>query len=106
MKIGLCIKYFQVFFKKPQKTYNTRMFESNWKYVTTMVKVFLKVANTHLYIIQKEINQEISYHMIPNVISHQKIIKHMGTHVITPRIIKKEIKHMGTHVITPRIIKK
>ncbi len=36
MKIGLCIKYFQVFFKKPKKTYNMRMFESNWKYVTTM----------------------------------------------------------------------
>jgi hypothetical protein len=31
------IKYFQVFFKKPKKTYNTRMFESNWAYVTTMV---------------------------------------------------------------------
>jgi hypothetical protein len=30
------IKYFQVFFKKPKKTYNTRMFESNWAYVTTM----------------------------------------------------------------------
>ncbi len=29
-------KYFQVFFKKPKKTYNTRMFESNWEYVTTM----------------------------------------------------------------------
>jgi hypothetical protein len=29
LKIGLCIKYFQVFFKKPKKTYNTRMFESN-----------------------------------------------------------------------------
>jgi len=32
------IKYFQVFFKKPKKTYNTCMFESNWEYVTTMVK--------------------------------------------------------------------
>jgi hypothetical protein len=30
------IKYFQVFFKKPKKTYNTRMFESNWEYVITM----------------------------------------------------------------------
>jgi hypothetical protein len=30
------IKYFQVFKKKPKKTYNTRMFESNWEYVTTM----------------------------------------------------------------------
>jgi len=30
------IKYFQVFFLKPKKTYNTRMFESNWEYVTTM----------------------------------------------------------------------
>jgi hypothetical protein len=29
-------KYFQVFFKKPKKTYNTCMFESNWEYVTTM----------------------------------------------------------------------
>jgi capsule polysaccharide export protein KpsC/LpsZ len=29
-------KYFQVFFKKPKKTYNTRMFELNWEYVTTM----------------------------------------------------------------------
>jgi hypothetical protein len=28
LKIGLCIKYFQVFFKKPKKTYNTRMFEN------------------------------------------------------------------------------
>ncbi len=36
MKIGLCIKYFQVFLKMPKKMYNTRMFESNWKYVTTM----------------------------------------------------------------------
>jgi hypothetical protein len=31
-------KYFQVFFKKPKKTYNTRMFESNWEYVTTMAR--------------------------------------------------------------------
>jgi hypothetical protein len=30
-------KYFQVFFKKPKKMYNTRMFESNWEYVTTMI---------------------------------------------------------------------
>jgi hypothetical protein len=29
-------KYFQVFFKKPKKTYNTCMFESNWEYVITM----------------------------------------------------------------------
>ncbi len=43
MKIGLCIKYFQVFFLKPKKTYNTRMFESNWKYVTTMIRKLPKL---------------------------------------------------------------
>jgi hypothetical protein len=38
------------------------------------MKVCFKVTNTHLYTIQKETNQEISYHMAPHVISH-KIIK-------------------------------
>jgi hypothetical protein len=38
------------------------------------MKVFFKVTNTHIYIIQKETNQEISYHMVPHVIPH-KIIK-------------------------------
>jgi hypothetical protein len=28
--------------------------------------------------------------MVPNVISHQKITKHMATHVITHKIIKKK----------------
>jgi hypothetical protein len=35
----MMIKYFQVFKKKPKKTYNTRMFESNWEYVTTMFEI-------------------------------------------------------------------
>jgi hypothetical protein len=38
------------------------------------MKVCFKIINTHLYTIQKETNQKISYHMVPNVISH-KIIK-------------------------------
>jgi hypothetical protein len=58
------------------------------------MKVFLKVINIHLYTIQKETNQEISYHMVPNVISHQRITKHMATHVITHKIIIKETKHV------------
>jgi hypothetical protein len=37
-------KYFQVFFKKPKKTYNTRMFESNWEYVTTMKKLLIPAS--------------------------------------------------------------
>jgi hypothetical protein len=51
------------------------------------MKVFLKVINIHLYTIQKETNQEISYHMVPNVISHQRITKHMATHVISHKLI-------------------
>jgi hypothetical protein len=41
-ELKLCPKkYFQVFLKRPKKTYNTRMFESNWAYVTTMeIKLF------------------------------------------------------------------
>ncbi len=37
------IKYFQVFLKKPKKTYNTRMFESNWEYVTTMPILYVPI---------------------------------------------------------------
>jgi hypothetical protein len=37
------------------------------------VEVFLKVTNTHLYTTKKETSQEISYHMVPYVISHKII---------------------------------
>jgi hypothetical protein len=58
------------------------------------VTVFLKVTNTHLYIIQKKTNQKNSYHMVPYVNAHQKITKHMATHVITHKILEKKTKHV------------
>jgi hypothetical protein len=38
------------------------------------MKEFPKVTNIFLYTIQKETKQEITYHIVPHVISH-KIIK-------------------------------